>query len=26
LLQELAANWGPLADEARSELDKRKLK
>jgi HEAT repeat protein len=26
LLQELAANWGPLAEEARIELDKRKLK
>gem|GEM_PF-1468811 len=26
LLQELAANWGPLSEEARSELDKRKSK
>ena len=26
LLQELAANWGPLAEDARSELDKRKSK
>jgi HEAT repeat protein len=26
LLQELAANWGPLAEEVRSELDKRKSK
>ena len=26
LLQELAANWGPLSEEARSELEKRRTK